>query len=106
MATITGSLSFSERTLMNRIGRASIYVFFPLLNNVVLAVSAFIFNFGDFTAHRFVCYATVSAALAGTFIALKGFRVHELSAGSVLCAMIAHCLTIIVVFAGIYRGYG
>ncbi|WOH80353.1 potassium channel family protein [Bradyrhizobium sp. BEA-2-5] len=79
---------------------------FPLANNSVLAISAYWFNFADFTGHRFICYITVACALAGTVIALRGFKAHDLGPRPLLYALVAHCLTIIVVFAGIYRGYG
>jgi hypothetical protein len=97
--------SFKNDLHMHRYGRATIYVFFPLVNNVVLAISAF-FNFDDFTGHSSYCYATVAIAGIGTAIALWGFKAHDLGPKPLLCGLIAHCLTIIVVFAGIYRGYG
>ena len=91
---------------MHRYGRATIYVFFPFATNVILATSAYHFNFVDFTGHILLCYATVTAAALGSWVALRGFKAHDLGPRPLLYALIAHCLAIIIVFAGIYRGYG
>jgi hypothetical protein len=91
---------------MHRYGRAIIYVLLPLATNAVLAISAFNFNFTDFTGHKLICYLTVGAAVVGTVVALRAFKLHDLGPTPLLVALVAHSLAIIVVFAGIYRGYG
>lgn len=91
---------------MHRFGRSIIYVFFPFTNNAVLASSAFNFNYEDFAGHTFLCYATVAAAAIGAAIALWAFKSHDLGPLPLLVALVAHSLAIIVIFAGIYRGYG
>jgi hypothetical protein len=90
---------------MHRYERAAIYVFFPFITNAILAASAFL-NFADFSGHTAYCYVTVAAAAVGVGIAVYGFKSHDLGPAPLLFALGAHCVLIMVVFAGIYRGDG
>lgn len=69
-------------------------------------MSAFIFNFADFRESNWLCYFTVGAAVIAAGTALWAFKIHELGPIPLLAALVAHSVAVIVIFAGIYRGYG
>jgi hypothetical protein len=90
---------------MHSFGRTFIFVLFPLIGNFLLAVSAFFIKPGDFHDLE-VCYLTIFTALIGSVISFMGLKIHDLDPKRMVLALIAQSVTLIFIFAGIYRGYG
>ncbi|WFU40065.1 hypothetical protein QA640_38555 [Bradyrhizobium sp. CB82] len=89
---------------MRRFQSTLIFVIFPLIGNIVLAVAAFVFNPADFRDHLETCYLTIAAVLMATVVSFIGFRVHDLGPKRTVLALLIQSGTLIFVFAGIYRG--
>ncbi|MEK9281129.1 potassium channel family protein [Bradyrhizobium sp. ISRA442] len=91
---------------MRRFQSTLLFVIFPLVGNVILAVAAFIFNPTDFRANLQMCYLTIAAVLMATVVSFIGFRIHDLGPKRTVLALLIQSGTLIFVFAGIYRGFG
>ncbi|UVO30399.1 potassium channel family protein [Bradyrhizobium arachidis] len=91
---------------MLRFQSTLIFVIFPLIGNIVLAVAAFVFNPADFRDHLETCYLTIAAVLMAAAVSFIGFRIHDLGPKRTVLALLIQSVTLIFVFAGIYRGFG
>ena len=92
--------------MQNFLDRSFIFVWLPLLTNSILAIAAFLINPEDFRQNVGLCYLAISFALIGSVVCFLGFKIHDVGPRRMLFALVAQSATMIVTFAGVYRGYG
>jgi hypothetical protein len=83
-----------------------LHVIIPLLINVALGALAFYFSGSSFTRNVAACWFIAIVSTAVAFSALSGFFFHDLGSRTALLAIIGHAIALILIFAGIYRGFG
>jgi Ion channel len=83
-----------------------ILVVLPLAANASLASSAFFGHPAEFSANPEACRSVVTIAILISLVAIGGLKAHDLGPKPAFYAVLGQGLTLIFVFAGVYRGYG
>lgn len=91
---------------MRRFEHSLWFVVLPLFANLLLAHAAFVYHPGEYRGNLTLCWVSVIIALAAAAAALGGYFVRDLGPKRALLSLVAQGATLIVIFAGIYRGYG
>ncbi|CAN5417540.1 hypothetical protein BH11PSE4_BH11PSE4_25720 [soil metagenome] len=91
---------------MRRIEVIVFFVLLPLAANASLASSAFFAHPAEFSSNPEACGRVVAVAILISMVAIGGLKVHDLGPKPALYAVLGQGLALIVVFAGVYRGYG
>lgn len=91
---------------MTYTSRAFNLIVLPLAMNLFLTISSF-YNINDFGIFPHLCYTTIFLSLAPSLATLIGFAyTRDLRPFGTLLALAAHGALLILIFAGVYRGYG
>lgn len=78
----------------------------PLAVNALLALAAFVVHPEEFTDRILACWLIVGLALVLASTAVFGLKTRDVAPKLVLYTLLAQGVILIVIFAGIYRGYG
>jgi Ion channel len=79
---------------------------FPLMINVAIAAVAFFFKPSAFDDWPLLCYLTAAGATVFAAVPLVAFCINDVEPRLALFILIAQAVALILIFAGIYRGYG
>src|SRR4051794_9290899 len=86
--------------------RAFNWTFIPIVLNLLVACSSF-YNVDELGYHVELCYLTVFLAISPSVSTLIAFGwTGDLRPFATLVTVGAHCVLLILIFAGVYRGYG
>ena len=82
------------------------FVIVPVVTNGVLALTSFFLNPADFYCNPFICNVTAGVACGAAVSTLIGFAIHDIKPGPTLGVLAVQGIMLILIFVGIYRGYG
>ena len=82
------------------------HIVLPLGANSLLAFGAFVFFSDVFSGRVILCYLTALVATATALWSLVGFIVFDLGPVRTTGTLALQALALVIVFAGIYRGFG
>ena len=82
------------------------YTVIPLGTNGALAIGAYVFFSDAFTDNLTICYLTALIAAGAALVSVGGFFLQDIGALRTIGSLASQAAALIVVFAGIYRGFG
>lgn len=82
------------------------HLILPLITNAALAIVAFWFMSDRFVQEPAVCFLVASAGAISALTVVVGFVAGDIAPIRALFALVGQALCLIVIFAGIYRGFG